>query len=52
LSRLGLDSLEFRRLRGDLIETYWILRGGVDRVDTERLFTLVGESRREGIISE
>jgi len=47
LSRLGLDSLEFRRMRGDLIETYWILRG-FDRVDAERLFPPVGESRTRG----
>jgi len=47
LSRLGLYSLEFRRMRGDLIDTYRILRG-LDRVDAERLFTLVGESRIKG----
>jgi len=34
-------------MRGDLIETYGILRG-FDRVDAERLFLLVGESRTRG----
>ena len=44
---MGLYSVEFRRMRGDLIETRWILRG-LDRVDAERLFPLVGESRTRG----
>jgi len=35
--------MEFGRLRGDLIETYEILRGFV-RVDAERMFPFVGES--------
>ena len=47
LSRLGLYSLEFRRVRGDLIETYKILTG-LDRVDSERMFPMVGESRSRG----
>ena len=34
--------MEFRRTRGDLIETYRILRG-LDSVDVERMFPLVGE---------
>ena len=44
LSRLGLYSLEFRRVRGKLIETYKILTG-LDRIDSERMFPMVGESR-------
>ena len=49
LNRLGLYSLEFRRLRGDLIETYKIL-SGLDRVDSERMFPMVRESRTRGVI--
>ena len=47
LSQLGLYSLELRRVRGDLIETYKILTG-FDRVDSEKLFPMVGESRTRG----
>ena len=47
LTALGLYSLEFRRLTGDLIETYRIMKG-VDGVDVERMFPLVGESRTRG----
>ena len=36
LRTLGPYSLEFRRMRGDLIETYKKLRG-LDRVITERM---------------
>ena len=32
-------------MRGDLIETYKILTG-LDRVDSERLFPMVGESKK------
>ena len=38
LSRLGLYSLERRRMRGDLIEIYKIMRG-IDRVDAQSLYT-------------
>ena len=38
---------EFRRIRGDLIKTYRILRG-LDRVDVERMFPLVGKTRTRG----
>jgi len=41
LSQLELYSLEFRRVRGDLIETLKILTG-LDRVDSERMFPMVG----------
>ena len=39
LNRLGLYSLEFRRMRGDLIETYKMMNG-MDRIEVERLFPL------------
>ena len=44
---MGLYSMEFRRMRGDLIERSRILRG-LDRVDAERLLPLVGESKTRG----
>ncbi len=47
LGRLGLHSLEFRRMRGDLIETYKILTG-LDRLDAGRMFPMVGESSTRG----
>ena len=47
LDRLGMYSLEFRRLRGDLIETYKILKG-LDRLDAGRLFPMFGKSRTRG----
>ena len=47
LDRLGLFSLERRRLRGDLIEVYKIMRG-IDRLDNQHLFPKVGESKTRG----
>ncbi|XP_055492473.1 uncharacterized protein LOC129697841 [Leucoraja erinacea] len=47
LDKLGLHSLEFRRLRGDLIETYKILKS-LDRLDAGRLFPMLGKSRTRG----
>jgi len=47
LDKLGLYSLKFRRLRGDLIEVYKILKGN-NRVDKGELFPLVGDSRTRG----
>eukprot|EP00061_Rhincodon_typus_P016457 g44685.t1 len=44
---LGLYSVEFRRTRGDLIETYRI-PSGLDTVDVEKTFPLVGETRTRG----
>ena len=38
-----LVSLEFRRMRGDLIETYKMLNG-MDRIEVERLFSLRKDS--------
>ena len=48
LDRLGLFSLERRRLRGDLIEVYKIMRG-TDQLDSQYRFPKVGESKTRGI---
>ena len=47
LDRQGLFSLERRRLRGDLIEVYKIMRG-TDQLDSQYIFPKVGESKTRG----
>ena len=47
LRDLGLFSLERRRLRGDLIETYKMVRG-LDRVDRDSLFPLMEKASTRG----
>ena len=47
VEKLGLFSLERRRLRGDLIEVYKIMRG-MDRVNSHKLFPRVEESITRG----
>ena len=47
LIRLGFLSLEFRCMSGDFIENFKFLTG-LDRVETRRIFPMVGESRTRG----
>ena len=47
LDRLGPFFLECRRLRGDLIEVYKIMRG-TDQLDSQYLFPKVVESKTRG----
>ena len=48
LNKLGLYSLERRRLRGDLIEVFKMMRG-IDRVDVDKLFPLrIGKIQTRG----
>ena len=47
LSRLGLYSLEFRRMKGDLIETYKIMMG-IDKIEAGKLFPQADETRTRG----
>jgi len=47
LEKRGLFSLERRRLRGDLIEVYKIMRG-MDRVGSQKLFPRVEKSSTRG----
>ena len=48
LRALKLPTLRFRRLRGDMIETFKILKGIYDRKVTEDLFELNQESKSRG----
>ena len=48
LKKLGLPSLEYRRFRGDLIETFKILNGYYDPATTKGLFTLCGDDSTRG----
>ena len=48
LTSLGLYSLEFRRIRGDQIEVYKMMKS-MDKVDVERMLPLVGHSRTRGL---
>ena len=47
VEKLGLSSLEPRKLRGELIEVYKIMKG-VDRVDSQKLCRRVEESITRG----
>ena len=47
LRTLELYLMELGRMRGDLIETYRIMKG-LDRVDVMKMFPLVGETRIRG----
>ena len=48
LKLLRLPSLEFRRLRGDMIETYKIVHGIYDSRTTSTLFTFKDDPRTRG----
>ena len=47
MEKLGLFSLERRRLRDDMLDVYKIMRG-TDRVDSQKLFPRVEESITRG----
>ena len=47
LKSLGLPSLQYRRLRNDMVQTYKIVRD-IDIVDKDKLFTIVTETRTRG----
>ena len=39
--------MQFRKMRGDLRETYKIMKG-IDKIETGKLFPLAGETRTRG----
>ncbi len=47
LKKLGLPSLEYRRERADMVQTYKILQD-IDHIDKEKLFTMSSYSRTRG----
>ena len=47
LKSLGLPSLQYRRLRNDLVQTYKIVRD-IDIVDKDKLLTIVTDTRTRG----
>ena len=48
LAFLHLPSLEYRRLRGDLIEVYKMIHGFYDQTTTKKLLTLCEDERTRG----
>ena len=50
LKEIGLTSLEDRRSRGDMIQTFRIING-IDKVETETWFNFASERQREGATS-
>ena len=50
LQEVGLTTLEERRTRGDMIQTFRIIQG-VDNVETGTWFTMANEREREGATS-
>ena len=47
LERANLTSLETRRIRGDLIEVFKIMKG-FDNIEIEKFFRLEGKGRARG----
>ena len=47
LRYLGLPTLEYRRLRGDMLQTYRIMTG-IDRINPESLFSMSSVTRTRG----
>ena len=47
LKSLGLPSLQYRRLRNDIVQTYKIVRD-IGIVDKDKMFTIVTDTRTRG----
>ena len=47
MEQLGLYTLELRRMRGDLIGTYTIIKG-LDLLEAGNMIPMLGESRTRG----